>query len=105
MDLSDRIVTIKEGDTLALGSHTLSFIAAPMVHWPEVMMNYEASEKVLFAADGFGKFGVRGAGMHSTVKRNSCTAYAEQPLRLTVLCMAFPFFPQIPRCYQLWQLF
>ena len=60
-DLSDRIVTIKEGDTLALGSHTLSFIAAPMVHWPEVMMTYEASEKVLFAADGFGKFGVRGA--------------------------------------------
>ena len=61
VDLSDRIVTIKEGDTLALGSHTLSFIAAPMVHWPEVMMTYEASEKVLFAADGFGKFGVRGA--------------------------------------------
>ena len=60
-DLSDRIVTIKEGDTLTLGSHTLSFIAAPMVHWPEVMMTYEASEKVLFAADGFGKFGVRGA--------------------------------------------
>lgn len=61
VDLSGRIVTIKEGDTLALGSHTLSFIAAPMVHWPEVMMTYEASEKVLFAADGFGKFGVRGA--------------------------------------------
>ena len=60
-DLTDRIVTIKEGDTLSLGSHTLSFIAAPMVHWPEVMMTYEASEKVLFAADGFGKFGVRGA--------------------------------------------
>ena len=60
-DLSDRITTIKEGDTLELGSHKLSFIAAPMVHWPEVMMTYEASEKVLFAADGFGKFGVRGA--------------------------------------------
>ncbi len=60
-DLSDRIELIKEGDTLELGSHTLSFIAAPMVHWPEVMMTYEKSEKVLFAADGFGKFGVRGA--------------------------------------------
>ena len=60
-DLSDRITIIKEGDTLELGSHKLSFIAAPMVHWPEVMMTYEVSEKVLFAADGFGKFGVRGA--------------------------------------------
>lgn len=52
-----RILTIKEGDTLPLGQHTLSFVAAPMVHWPEVMMSYELSEKVLFAADGFGKFG------------------------------------------------
>ena len=60
-DLSGRITIIKEGDVLELGSHNLSFIAAPMVHWPEVMMTYEASEKVLFAADGFGKFGVRGA--------------------------------------------
>lgn len=48
---------IKEGDTLSLGSHTLNFVAAPMVHWPEVMMTYESSEKILFAADGFGKFG------------------------------------------------
>ncbi len=60
-DLSDRINVIKEGDTLELGSHKLSFIAAPMVHWPEVMMTYESSEKVLFSADGFGKFGVKGA--------------------------------------------
>ena len=60
-DLSDRINVIKEGDALELGSHSLQFIAAPMVHWPEVMMTYEKSEKVLFAADGFGKFGVRGA--------------------------------------------
>ncbi len=52
-----RIQTIKEGDQLALGTHTLQFIAAPMVHWPEVMMSYELTEKVLFAADGFGKFG------------------------------------------------
>ena len=60
-DLSGQTTIIKEGDTLELGSHKLSFIAAPMVHWPEVMMTYESSEKVLFAADGFGKFGVRGA--------------------------------------------
>ncbi len=51
-------LAIKEGDTLALGEHTLTFVAAPMVHWPEVMMSYESAEHVLFAADGFGKFGV-----------------------------------------------
>lgn len=50
-------LTVKEGDTLSLGSHTLSFIMAPMVHWPEVMVEYESSEGVLFSADGFGKFG------------------------------------------------
>ncbi|MBE5929010.1 MAG: FprA family A-type flavoprotein [Lachnospiraceae bacterium] len=50
-------LVVKEGDELNLGSHTLSFYTAPMVHWPEVMVAYEASEKVLFAADGFGKFG------------------------------------------------
>lgn len=52
-----RVLTVKEGDTLSLGSHTLHFIAAPMVHWPEVIMSYDDKEKVLFAADGFGKFG------------------------------------------------
>ena len=52
-----RVITVKEGDTLSLGSHMLHFIAAPMVHWPEVIMSYEDKEKVLFAADGFGKFG------------------------------------------------
>ena len=52
-----RLMVVKEGDTLSLGSHTLQFIAAPMVHWPEVLMSYETSEKVLFSADGFGKFG------------------------------------------------
>ena len=50
-------LVVKEGDTLALGSHTLHFVAAPMVHWPEVIVSYESSEKVLFSADGFGKFG------------------------------------------------
>ena len=54
---SGRVITVKEGDTLSLGNHTLHFIAAPMVHWPEVIMSYEEKEKVLFAADGFGKFG------------------------------------------------
>lgn len=57
IDLTDRTVTVKEGDTLSLGEHTLSFYMAPMVHWPEVMVTYESREKVLFSADGFGKFG------------------------------------------------
>ena len=57
VNFEGRLQVVKEGDTLALGSHTLQFIGAPMVHWPEVLMSYETSEKVLFAADGFGKFG------------------------------------------------
>lgn len=57
VELGDKAVTVKEGDTLSLGSHTLQFLLAPMVHWPEVMMTYEQSEKVFFAADAFGKFG------------------------------------------------
>ncbi len=56
-DFEGRILPVKEGDTLSLGTHTLQFVAAPMVHWPEVIMSYEQTEKVLFAADGFGKFG------------------------------------------------
>ncbi|MBR1629076.1 MAG: FprA family A-type flavoprotein [Lachnospiraceae bacterium] len=56
-DISGRFLAIKEGDTLELGSHTLHFVMAPMVHWPEVMVSYESSEKVLFSADGFGTFG------------------------------------------------
>ncbi len=56
-DLTGRTVEVKEGDTLSLGSHTLHFVMAPMVHWPEVMVEYESSEKILFSADGFGKFG------------------------------------------------
>lgn len=60
-DLTDRMVTVGEGDTLELGSHTLHFVMAPMVHWPEVMVEYESSEKILFAADGFGKFGAMDA--------------------------------------------
>ena len=57
VDIEDRKLEVKEGDTLSLGSHTLTFLMAPMVHWPEVMVTYESSEKVLFSADGFGKFG------------------------------------------------
>ena len=57
VDFEGRTVVVKEGDMLSLGSHTLQFFVAPMVHWPEVMVSYEQSEKVLFAADAFGKFG------------------------------------------------
>lgn len=59
VDLSGRAMVIKEGDTLSLGQHTLQFFSAPMVHWPEVMVTYEQSEKIIFSADGFGKFGTR----------------------------------------------
>ncbi len=57
IDLGDKAISMKEGDILDLGKHKLHFIMAPMVHWPEVMMNYEETEKVLFSADAFGKFG------------------------------------------------
>ena len=56
-NLNDRCMTVAEGDTLNLGTHELQFILAPMVHWPEVMVEYEKTEKVLFSADAFGKFG------------------------------------------------
>ena len=56
-----RVIPVKEGDTLSLGRHTLRFFMAPMVHWPEVMVSYDDAERVLFSADGFGKFGTRGA--------------------------------------------
>lgn len=57
IDLEGRKVEVKEGDELSLGEHTLVFVMAPMVHWPEVMVEYEKKEKILFSADGFGKFG------------------------------------------------
>ena len=57
VDFTGRVVTVKEGDTLALGKHTLQFIGAAMIHWPEVIMSYDTTDKVLFSADGFGKFG------------------------------------------------
>lgn len=57
IDITGKTLVVKEGDTLTLGTHTLSFVMAPMVHWPEVMVTYESSEKILFSADAFGKFG------------------------------------------------
>ena len=57
IDFNERGIAVKEGDTLSLGAHTLQFILAPMIHWPEVMVSYEQSEKILFSADAFGKFG------------------------------------------------
>lgn len=57
LDLEGRTVEVKEGDTLSLGTHILQFFMAPMVHWPEVMVTYEQTEKILFSADGFGRFG------------------------------------------------
>ncbi len=56
-DLSEKLIIVKEGDEITLGEHKLTFVMAPMVHWPEVMFTYEQTEKVLFSADGFGKFG------------------------------------------------
>ncbi len=60
-DFEERRIVVGEGDTLALGRHTLAFVAAPMVHWPEVIVTYDTCDKVLFSADGFGKFGAQDA--------------------------------------------
>ena len=57
MDLEGRTLEVENGQTLSLGKHDLTFVFAPMVHWPEVMVTYDSTEKVLFSADGFGKFG------------------------------------------------
>lgn len=56
-EFEDRRIVVGEGDTLTLGKHTLTFVTAPMVHWPEVIVTYDSTDKVLFSADGFGKFG------------------------------------------------
>ena len=60
-DFADNRIVIGEGDTLSLGKHTLAFVAAPMVHWPEVIVTYDTTDRVLFSADGFGKFGATDA--------------------------------------------
>ena len=65
LDLTGRTITIREGDTLSLGSHQLRFLFAPMVHWPEVMMCYEEKEKILFSADAFGSFGALNGALFS----------------------------------------
>ena len=57
LNIDGRAIEVKEGDSLTLGEHTLTFYTAPMVHWPEVMVTYDSYDKVLFSADGFGKFG------------------------------------------------
>ena len=76
-------IAVKEGDTLSLGTHTLQFFVAPMVHWPEVMVSYEQSEKVLFSADAFGKFGAicNGGSWDCEARRyyfNICGKYGAQ---------------------------
>ena len=83
VDFEGRTLAVKEGDTLSLGSHTLQFFVAPMVHWPEVMVSYEQSEKVLFAADAFGKFGAlcNGGAWDCEARRyyiNICGKYGAQ---------------------------
>lgn len=83
VDFEGRTISVKEGDTLSLGSHTLQFFVAPMVHWPEVMVSYEQSEKVLFAADAFGKFGAlcHGGAWDCEARRyyiNICGKYGVQ---------------------------
>lgn len=82
-DTAGKEVAVKEGDTLSLGTHTLQFFMAPMVHWPEVMVTYEQTEKVLFSADGFGKFGTRDADEDWTCEArryyiNICGKYGMQ---------------------------
>lgn len=83
IDFVERGIAVKEGDTLSLGSHTLQFFVAPMVHWPEVMVSYEQSEKVLFSADAFGKFGAlcNGGSWECEARRyyfNICGKYGMQ---------------------------
>lgn len=99
-DVQSRAVAVKEGDTLSLGAHTLQFFTAAMVHWPEVIVTYEQSEKVMFSADGFGKFGTRDADEDWTCEArryyfNICGKYGMQvqallkklaALNISVIC-------------------
>ncbi len=83
VDIEGKAVEVKEGDTLSLGAHALRFFMAPMVHWPEVMVSYESTDKVLFSADGFGKFGTRDADEAWTCEArryymNICGKYGAQ---------------------------
>lgn len=83
VDIEGKSVEVKEGDTLSLGTHNLQFMIAPMVHWPEVMVTYDSTDKVLFSADGFGKFGTRDADEAWTCEArryyfNICGKYGAQ---------------------------
>lgn len=83
IDFAARSITVKEGDTLTTGKHTLQFLHAPMVHWPEVMVTYDTTDKVLFSADAFGKFGVLSADEDWTCEArryyfNICGKYGAQ---------------------------
>lgn len=83
VDIEGKTIEVKENDTLSLGAHTLRFFMAPMVHWPEVMVSYESTDKVLFSADGFGKFGTRDADEAWTCEArryymNICGKYGAQ---------------------------
>ena len=83
IDFNERGIAVKEGDTLSLGVHTLQFVLAPMIHWPEVMVSYEQSEKILFSADAFGKFGAlcNGGAWECEARRyyiNICGKYGNQ---------------------------
>ena len=62
-DIDSRAVLVKEGDTLSTGKHTFTFVMAPMVHWPEVMVTYDVTDKILFSADAFGTFGALSGGI------------------------------------------
>ena len=79
-----RVITVKEGDTLELGHHTLHFITAAMVHWPEVIMSYDDKDKVLFSADGFGKFGALSKGEGEMVNVQCSMKLSTGPARRVV---------------------
>lgn len=120
----DKVTAKNEGDTLELGSHTLTFIMAPMVHWPEVMVSYESSEKVLFSADAFGKFGAIDAdeGWSCEARRyyfNICGKYGDKVqalltkaanLEIETICplhgpVLTDTIPEVLRLYNLWSTY
>lgn len=120
----DKVTAKNEGDTLELGSHTLTFIMAPMVHWPEVMLSYESSEKVLFSADAFGKFGAIDAdeGWSCEARRyyfNICGKYGDKVqavlkkaanLDIQTICplhgpVLTDTIPEVLRLYNLWSTY
>lgn len=120
----DKVTAKNEGDTLELGSHTLTFIMAPMVHWPEVMVSYESKEKVLFSADAFGKFGAIDAdeGWSCEARRyyfNICGKYGDKVqallkktanLEIETICplhgpVLTDTIPEVLRLYNLWSTY